>query len=148
MRRGVAVATRDRHAGLCKSELRTDNMHDALVVAERAVGTGQGNAEFAAVLLERDGHLFRDHVEKRTAAAVGRYDVVDGGEGAIGKCDVPPVLAQHVERLRAGDFVNQVQSDEQLRLSARQRAHFMCVPHLVKKRVSHVTSNDSGRMRR
>ena len=60
-----------------------------------------------------------------------------------GKRDLPAVLAHHVERLRARDFVNQVQADEQLRLSARQRAHVVRVPHLVKKRVSHVTLVDS-----
>ena len=61
-----------------------------------------------------------------------------------GKRDAPAVLAQHVERLRARHFVNEMQADEQLRLAARQRAHGVRVPDFVKKCVSHVTSNHSG----
>ena len=141
----MAVAARDRHPRLREPELWTDDVHDALL---HRVGEVQLDAEFFAVALERHRHFFRHHVQKRTALRAGGHDVIDRRDCALGKCYFPSVLPHHVERLRAGDFVNQVQTDEQLRLSARQRAHLMCVPHLVKKRVSHVTSNDSGRMRR
>jgi hypothetical protein len=46
-------------------------------------------------------------------------------------CQIP--LAKHFERLRAGDFVNQVLPDEQLRLTRRQCSHGMQIPYLVKQ---------------
>ena len=63
----------------------------------------------------------------------GRHDVIDGGKGAFRIRDAPAVLADHVERLRAGDFVNQMQAHEQLRLTARQRADGMRVPDVFKE---------------
>ena len=84
--------------------------------------------ELAAVALERRRHLLGHHVEERPLLRARRHDVIDGREGALGKRDAPAVLAQHVERLRARDFVNQVQADEQLRLAARQRPHGVRVP--------------------
>ncbi len=43
------------------------------------------------------------------------------------------MLSQHVERLRRRHFVNEMQADEQLRLAARQRAHGVRVPDLLKE---------------
>ena len=87
----------------------------------------------AAVALERRGHLLGHQIEERPPLRVGRHDVIDGRERALGKRDAPAVLAQHVERLRARDFVDEVQADEQLRLSARQRADGVRVPDFLKE---------------
>jgi hypothetical protein len=90
------------------------------------------DAEVAAVSLERRRHVFGHEIEKRPARRAGRHDVIDRRDGTLRKRDAQAVLAHHVEGLRAGHFVHQVQSDEQLRLSARQGAHAMCVPDLLK----------------
>jgi hypothetical protein len=59
--------------------------------------------------------------------------VIDRREGAAGKRHRQPLLAQHVERLRTGHLMDEMQTDEQLRLTARQRADGMRVPDLVKE---------------
>jgi hypothetical protein len=53
------------------------------------------------------------------------------------------VLAKHVERLRARDFVHEMQSDEELRLPARQHTDRVSVPDLVKERLSHINDFSS-----
>jgi hypothetical protein len=45
------------------------------------------------------------------------------------------MLADHIEGLRTRDFVDQVQPDEQLGLSARERADCVRIPDFVKKRL-------------
>ena len=74
----------------------------------------------------------------------GRHDVIDGRERALGKRHPPAVLPQHVERLRAGHFVNEVQADEQLRLPARQRADGVRIPDFLKKSSCHCHSRLRG----
>ena len=83
----------------------------------------------------------RHHVEERTLPRAGRHDVIDGGERAARVRDGESLLPQHVERLGRGDFVDQVEAHEQLRLPAGQRAHGVRVPHFLKQRLSHL--NDS-----
>src|SRR5262249_17949320 len=90
------------------------------------------DAEIAAVPLQCCGHLLGHQIEVGATARIGGDDVIDGRKGAIGKRDLPALLPQHVERLRAGDFVDQVEADEELRLSAWKRPYRMCVPDFVK----------------
>src|SRR5262249_5706991 len=78
-------------------------------------------------------HLLGRDVEKRATLRAGGDDVIDRGEGAFREGDRPAVLAEHVEGLRAGDFVNEVQSYEELRLAARKRPHGVRVPHFFKQ---------------
>jgi len=79
-------------------------------------------------------------IAEGTGLRGGRDDVIDGRERPVRIGDRHPVLAQHVERLRARHFVHEVQSDEQLRLSARQRADGMGVPDFAEKGLSHDSS--------
>ena len=134
VRRRVAVAARDRHARLRQAELRSDHVHDALVVA---VERPQGDARFTAVAFERRGHFLGHQIKEGPRARAGRHDVVDGPERAVRVCDIPPLLPEHVEGLRGGHFVDQVQADEQLRLSARQFPHGVRVPDFAEKSFSH-----------
>jgi len=48
------------------------------------------------------------------------------------------VLPQHVERLRARDFVNQVQTNEELGLAAWQHSYGVRIPDLLEKCFSHI----------
>ena len=134
VRRRVAVAARDRHAGLRQSQLRPDDMDDALVGVRDVV---ERDAELAAVLLERRHHLLGKHVEKRPALIERRHDVIDRRERAVRKRHLAAPHPQHVERLRARHFVDEVKADEQLRLPGGQRAHGVFVPDFLKKCLSH-----------
>ena len=51
-----------------------------------------------------------------------RDDVIDGGDRPLRHRHAQPARAQHVERLRRRDFVDQVEADEELCLAVRQRA--------------------------
>jgi hypothetical protein len=125
----VWLSAGDRHSGLRDSELRADHVDDALFHHVRQV---ELDAELPAVALERDGHFLGHQVEERPLLRARRDDVIDGRDGALGEGHLEAGLPQHVERLRARDFMNQVEADEQLRLPARERPHLVRVPHLVK----------------
>ena len=120
--------------GCVRPELGSDDMDDALV---GAVDVVERDAELAAVLLERRHHFLGEHVEKRPALVERRHDVIDGRERAVRKRHLAAAHPQHVERLRARHFVDEVQADEQLRLPGRQRAHGVLVPDFLKKCLSH-----------
>src|SRR6185436_9349401 len=112
-----------------------DHVHDALVLT---VGCPELDARVAAVALERAHHLFRHYVEEGPLLRAGRDNVIDRGERTFGERDRPPVLPQHVERLRRGHLMDEVEADEQLRLAARQHTHRMRVPDFLKECGSHV----------
>ena len=80
VRRGVAVAARDRHAGLREPELGADHVHDALLPARRVEERMPCSR---AVALELAQHLLGERVRERPQLRVGRDDVVDGREGAL-----------------------------------------------------------------
>ena len=105
-----------RHARLGKSQLRADDMDDALV---HAVEAEKFDAELCDVSFQRLSEIFRLFVEKRPLAHVGGNDMVDGGKRAIAKRHVHAVFSQHVERRRRGDLVNQMQPDKKLCLARR-----------------------------
>ena len=115
----VAVAARDGHARLREPQLRPDDVDDALVRrcrGRRAECRTRGSSARAP------SSSLRQHVGKRPPLVERRHDVVDGRERPLGNATAPAALAQHVEGLRAGDLVNQMQADEQLRLPGRERA--------------------------
>jgi hypothetical protein len=134
VRRRVAVAARDGHARLREAELGTDHVHDALVGAAECV---ERNAVLAAVALERRHHLLGHQVGERALAVRRRHDVVDGREGAARTRHAEAAGAQHVERLRARDLVDEVQADEELRLTRREPPDGVRVPHLLQEGLRH-----------
>src|SRR5687768_2692895 len=107
----MAVAARDGDPRLRESELRTDDVHDALLPIAYIP---QRHAEIATVPLERRNHVLRQHVKERPAPLTRGNDVIHGGECAIRKGDAPAARTQHVERLRTCHFVNEMEADEQL----------------------------------
>ena len=104
---------------------------------DAAVQVEEPHARLAHVPLERRQHVLRHHVGKRPPLVPRRHDVIDGRHRAVGIPHRPPSRPQHVERLRRGDLMNQVQPDEQLRLAIRQLAHRMQVPDLLEERGGH-----------
>ena len=93
VRGGVRVAAADRHARLREPALGADHVHDALL---------------AAAPVRRSGCRTRAQLRSRCcsissasgsasgrALAVGRDDVIDRGERALGVEDREPAVAQH-----------------------------------------------------
>ena len=121
VRGGVAVAAGDRHARLREAQLRPDDVDDALRARCPRSKSGMpcsrqfrsSAASMSSAIVSRNG--------RRLIRASGRC-------GRRWRTCVPetrtvqPACPQHVERLRAGDLVDQVKADEQLRLPVRQLA--------------------------
>jgi len=130
----MAVAARDGEPRLRQPQFRADHVDDPLpAIAD----IPQRHTELAAVAFERRDHVFGKHVEKRPLPLARRHDVIHGGEGAIRKSDAPAACAERVERLRTRDFVNQMQSDEQLRLPGGKRSDSVEFPDLLQECLSH-----------
>src|SRR3954454_9283234 len=132
MRAGAAVSADDGHAGLGQTELRADDVDDALVgVAHRM----QAYADLGAVLSQRLDLLAADRIFDR---AVGGGDVVVlGGDGEVRTSYDAVGLTQAVERLGAGDLVDQVQVDvEQVGLVVGG-AYDVRVPDLFRQSATH-----------
>ena len=110
VRRGVAVAADDRHAGLGQSLLGADDVDDALA---RVVHREQANAELGAVLLEGLDLEARFGLLDALRAVGGGHVVVGHRERRLGPAHLAAGGAQAVERLRAGDLVHQVAVDVQ-----------------------------------
>ena len=126
--RGVRVAADDGHPGLGQSELRADDVDDALSGIADAV---ERDPELGAVGLELVD-LGERHLVDERQAAVGRRDrVVRGRDGLAGSADADPARAQPGEGLRAGHFVDEVEVDGQHRGRTRVLGHHMVGPDLV-----------------
>ena len=134
VRRGVTVAAGDGHPRLRQPQLRPDDVDDPL---RAAVQVEHRHAAAAAVLLERRQHVLGHHVAERPPLVARRDDVIDGGDRPLRVLHAQPARPQHVERLRTGDLVDQVQADEELRLPVRQRTDCMEVPDLLEERRGH-----------
>ena len=89
-------------------------MDDTLPVI---VETRQSDAELTTISLQSHEHVFGEHIEKRPRPLECRDDVIDRTEGAIRSRHAPAPRTQGIEGLRRGDFVDQVQPDEKLRLT-------------------------------
>ena len=126
VRRGVAVAADDRHAGLGEAQLRADDVDDALVGVTHRI---EADAELLAVAAQRLDLDLRHGVGDR--ARRRRDVVVLGGEGEIGAAHRATGESQAVERLWARHLVQEVEVDvEEVRLPLGP-SHDVCVPDLL-----------------
>ena len=134
VRAGVAVAADDRHARLGETQLRADDVDDALVeVAERV----QPDTELLGVLAQRLDLGAGDGVLDRLVPVDGRDVVVLGRDGQVGAADGPAAEPQPIERLRAGDLVDEVQVDVEEVGFAGHRPYDVLVPDLLGQRPAH-----------
>ena len=124
----VRVAADDRHAGLGVTVFGADDVNDALAdVAD----VKQRDAEFRAVGPQGFDLLATDRVSDRQAA-VGRGNVVVGrGDRALRTTNGTLVDSQSFERLRAGDFMDQMQVDVDNRRSTLGDVNEVAVPDFV-----------------
>ena len=130
VRAGVAVAANDGHAGLGESELRADDVHDALILRSHVE---ELNAELAAVLAQRLDLLRGDGFEDGKRERRRRIVVIDGGDGAFRAANLAPCGAQTIEGLRRSDLVNQVQVDVNQRRLIAGLANYVLVPDFLEK---------------
>ena len=133
MRRGVAVAADDRRARQAEAEFRADDVHDALPhIEDRDVR----HAELDDVLLQRldldAAVLFLD--VGRRARADGRDVVVGDRDRQVRPAQLAAGQTQTLERLRAGDLVQQMPVDVENAGPVRELLHDVAVPDLVEQR--------------
>ena len=109
VRRGVAVAADDGHAGQREALLRADDVDDALadivlgIIFDAEIGGVPGQRlDLDAAFLVLDAEL---------AVRRGRHVVVDDGERLFRVPDLAAGHAQALEGLRAGHFVDEVAVD-------------------------------------
>jgi hypothetical protein len=58
--------------------------------------------------------------------------MINRGKSAFGIRNSETALSEHIKSLWAGNLVNEVQADKQLRLPRWQRSHRMRVPNFAK----------------
>ncbi len=103
-----------------------------------------GTRRVGGVLDQVDGHLLGHLVGERALLRRRRDDVVERGERAPGHAHGQVELAQRREGLRRRDLVDQVEPDQELRLTGGQCAHRVRLPDLVEQGVSHVHSSSGA----
>src|SRR5205085_9762552 len=141
VRGGVAVAAHNRHARLSQTQLRADDVNDALTVGANVV---ERYAELAAVSSESLYLPGRCRVRNRQTTVCRRHIMVNRRERQIGPTDDATRRAQSVERLRRSDFVNEMQVNVEQRRLARRFADDVLVPEFVEES-SHKTEDRGQR---
>ena len=101
----MAVPADDGLSRLRDAELRTDDVHDALMLA---VHVKEAHAGFTAIFLERLKLEAGVGVDNGQGAIFGGDGVVHHGEGEIGTAHLTAFGAQARESLRRSAFVDQV----------------------------------------
>ena len=126
---GVAVAANDGHAGERQALFRPNDVHDPLA---RVVYGNVRHGEVADIFLQ--GLQLKDAVRLRTyPPRRGRHIVVGHGDGGARLTNLPARGAQTLERLRAGDFVNEVPVDVEDGRAVRQGLDDVGVPDFVEQ---------------
>ena len=117
---GVAVAADDGRPGWVSAELRADDVHDAAPVV---LHPEQLDAELRAVARELThlpcGRFDRDRHATGDLRRVRRGRVIHGRQRPVRAAQPQTACPQHVEGLRRGDLVHQVQIDVQHRRRSR-----------------------------
>ncbi len=96
-----------------------DHVDDALLAGGQVEIS---DAEVIAVFPDGINHLRGQRIG-RLVLVDRRHDVVDRRERALGKFHLQPQIAEHAERLRGRDLMDEVGADEELRAPVGQRAH-------------------------
>jgi hypothetical protein len=139
---GVAVAADDRQAGLGETELRADDVHDALVAVTHR---RQPDAELLRVGAQRVDLGPADGVRDGAEDVQRRDVVVLGRHGQVGTADRAPGRPEAVEGLRAGHLVHEVEVDvEEVRLT-RGAAHDVRLVDLLGQCLRHGFSSPGTR---
>ncbi len=131
VRRGMAVAADDGHAGLREAQLRTDHVHDPLVQASHVVERNPKLRDVSAQGL----HLVPCDVVENRQRAVCRGDVVvDGRDAPIGPSHRAPGQAQALEGLGRRHLVDEMEIDVEKIVTVVARPNDVLVPDLLEER--------------
>ena len=130
---GMGIAAGDGHAWLSQPKLRSNHVHDALTTTTEAV---QGDAMALAVAFQGAEHLLRQRVGEGPGLACGGNDVIHRRHGALRAAHRKTLVVEGSESLRAGDLVDQMQTDQQLGGTTRKIRHTVQFPDLVVKRAA------------
>jgi hypothetical protein len=103
---GMAVAANNRHSRPGQSQLRSDDMDDALFAR---INIEKLDPEGLAIRAQHVDLLGGDRIEDWQRPISGRNVVIDGAEGEVGPANGPIPCPQSVECLRRGHLMNQVQ---------------------------------------
>jgi hypothetical protein len=114
----VGVATGNGGSGLGDALLRPHDVHHALLAA---LEIEIRDAKLLRILAQFMDHGSGQRVRKWLHLGLRRHNVIHRGERPMRKFHLQTKVAQHPERLWAGDFMNQMGADEQLRLTIRQK---------------------------
>ena len=136
--RGVGIAAGNGGAWLGDALLGADDVDDPLLAGGKVE---KGHAGLGAVPAEFLDHRVGEGVRERFGALVGRDDVVDGRERAVGIENLQAEVAEHAESLGARHLVDEVGADQKLGPTVGERANGMFLPDLIKKRFAHSRSN-------
>src|SRR5258706_4081325 len=110
VRGGVAVAADDCHAGLRQTLLRTDHVHDALLIA---IQTEALDSKLLAIRFQLSHLCGGDFIDDWERAGRSGCAVIRRGNSEIRPADFQAALAEAFEGLRGSYFVNQMQVDEE-----------------------------------
>src|SRR5229473_677999 len=105
MRAGVTVAADDRRARLRQSQLRPDDVHDALF---RGIDIEKRNAEFAAIIPQRLDLFGCNRIGNGQTSISGRNVVVYRSHRQLWAAHTTACSTQTVECLGRGDLVNKM----------------------------------------
>ncbi len=131
VRGSVAIAADDSLPGLRDAQLRSDYVHDALLLA---VHVKETHAGFAAIFLERLKLQACVGVDDGQRAVGGGDGVVHHREGEIGAADFASFGTQAGEGLRGSAFVDEVAVDIDERGVAGLFVDNMGVPNFLVER--------------
>jgi hypothetical protein len=132
MRRRVAVAADDGHAGQGPALLGADDVDDALPDVVDGVVMHPELARVAVQRVDLDAAFLV--VDAGLAVPGGGHVVVGHGDGPLGRADGAAGHAQPLERLRAGHLVDEVAVDVEKAGAVILAIDHMGVPDLVVKR--------------
>lgn len=132
VRGSMRIAAHDRHARLSQSKFRADYVDDALLGTIKVVKL---YAEVFAIASQGFNLLFGNQVNDWKMPVDRRDVMVFGRNRQIRTADLTAGDSQTFKRLRAGDFVDQMQIDVQHRLLARFVVDNVLVPDLFEERL-------------
>jgi hypothetical protein len=90
------------------------------------------HAKLGAVVAQGSDHALCEIVLEWFNLVFRRNNVIDRSKGAIRVSNRQPEIAKHAESLWTRDLVNEVRTDEKLRLSVGQSLHGVGIPDFFK----------------
>ena len=140
VRRSVAVAAHDGHAGLREALLRPDDVHDAALHGVQAV---EADAVGLRVGLEQ-AQLDATELVGGLVAALGRDGMVHRRNGAFGPANLEAALLEHGEGLRRRDLVDEVQVDVEHGGRTGLLGHNVRIPDFLEKSLGRRTHGETS----